>query len=166
MKRTLFSAAALVFISMVPTASHAQDLLSQIVGVWKLVSFSTKEVATGAVTHPLGEKPAGYYVYTKGGRLFALQVAQDRKPPAGPNPTDAERIELFKTMAANSGTYKLEGNTLTTTFEVSWNQAWAGTSQKRQIEIAGNKLTITSAPFKSTLTGKEVIFVSTLDRVE
>ena len=69
-------------------------------------------------------------------------------------------------MAANAGSYKTEGNMLTTTFDVSWLQASVGTSQKRQIEIAGNKLIITSAPFKSPLTGKEVIFVSTLDRVE
>jgi len=158
--------AALAIISMVPTASNAQDLASQIVGVWKLVSFSTKEVAAGTVAHPLGEKPVGYYIYTKGGRLLALQVAQDRKPPAGANPTDAERVELFKTMAANAGTYSLEGHTLTTTFDVTWNQAWTGTSQKRQIEIAGNKLTVTSAPFKSGLTGKDVIFISTLERVE
>jgi hypothetical protein len=166
MRRSLCSATALALISLVPTASHAQDLSSQIAGVWKLVSFSHKEIETGILGHPFGEKPSGYYIYTKGGRLLALQVAQDRKPPAGSSPTDAERIALFKTMAANAGTYKVDGGTLTTTFEVSWNQAWTGTTQKRQIEITGNKLTITSAPYKSALTGKDVVFVSVLERVE
>jgi hypothetical protein len=164
MKRIIISAVAGSLL--LATSAAAQDLSSQIAGVWKLVSFSTKEVATGALAHPFGEKPSGYYVYTKGGRVFALQVAQDRKRPAGAELTDAERIELFKTMAANAGTYKVEGNTLTSTFDVSWNQGWAGTSQKRQIEISGNKLTITSAPYKSPLTGKEQAFVSILERVE
>ena len=89
MKRTLLSAAALAFISMMPASSHAQDVASQIVGVWKLVGYSSKEVETGTLNHPLGEKPAGYYIYTKGGRFLALQVAQERKAPAAANPTDA-----------------------------------------------------------------------------
>jgi hypothetical protein len=68
-------------------------------------------------------------------------------------------------VAALSGTYKVEGNTLTVTYTTSWNQTWTGTTQKRQIELAGNKLTITSAPFKNEQ-GQDAIFVVTLERVE
>jgi len=68
-------------------------------------------------------------------------------------------------MAAASGSYKLEGNTLVVTYEGSWNQSWTGTTQKRQVEITGNKLTITSAPTKDP-DGKEIIFVVTYDRLE
>jgi hypothetical protein len=166
MRRVLNFAVILALAMTLAQPVRAQDLASQIVGVWKLVGFSTKEVASGKSTHPYGEKPSGYYVYTKGGHFFAIQVAQERKAPAAATPTDAERAELHKTMAANAGTYKIEGTTLVTTFEVTWLQSWTGTTQKREIGIAGNMLTSTSAPFKSQLTGNDVVFVATLERVE
>jgi hypothetical protein len=37
---------------------------------------------------------------------------------------------------------------------------------KRQIEIVGNKLTVRSAPVKSTQTGKDIVFTVTYERVE
>ena len=95
-----------------------------------------------------------------------LLVGENRKPPASSTITDAERIQLFKTMASASGTYKVEGKDLIQTFSASWNQAWTGTTQKRQFEITGNKLTVTSPPVKSALTGHDIIFVVTYERVE
>jgi len=72
---------------------------------------------------------------------------------------------LFNTMVALSGTYQVEGNTVTVTYTTSWNQTFTGTTQKRQIELAGNKLTVTSAPFKNEQ-GQDAIIVVTLERVE
>jgi hypothetical protein len=60
--------ATLGFASACPAQS--QDLAPQIVGVWKYVSLNNKEVATGKMTYPLGEKPNGYIVYTKADELF------------------------------------------------------------------------------------------------
>ena len=67
--------------------------------------------------------------------------------------TDAEAVPLFRTFFAASGTYKIEGSLITLTYDSSLNQLWTGTSQKRKIEIVGNKLTVTSDPFKSDTTG-------------
>jgi Lipocalin-like domain len=133
----------------------AQDLSSQIVGVWKFISLSNKEVETGKVDHPYGMNPTGHIVYTKGGHAVFTLAGDNRKAPANPQFTDADRAELFNTMAAASGTYKVEGNTLTVIYGASWNQTWTGITQKRQIEIVGNKLTVTSAPFKNANTGKD-----------
>jgi lipocalin-like protein len=72
--------AALGFASACPAQS--QDLASQIVGVWKYVSVNNKEVATGKMTYPLGEKPNGYIVYTKGGRVIFTVVGDNRPQPA------------------------------------------------------------------------------------
>jgi Lipocalin-like domain len=72
---------------------------------------------------------------------------------------------LFNTIAAGSGTYKVEGNTIVVTYEASWNQTWTGITQKRQFEIAGNKLTVTSAPTKNSA-GQDIVFVVTYERVE
>ena len=68
--------ATLGFASACPAQS--QDLASQIVGVWKYVSVNNKEVATGKMTYPLGEKPNGYIVYTKGVNWSRLSEQQFR----------------------------------------------------------------------------------------
>jgi hypothetical protein len=64
---------------------------------------------------------------------------------------------LFNTIAA--------GSTISVTYEASWNQTWTGITQKRQFEIVGDKLTVTSAPTKN-LSGQDIVFVVTYERVE
>jgi hypothetical protein len=108
-----------------PTA--AQDVSSSIVGVWKMTSFTRKESATGKIVKSYGERPAGIVIYTKGGHFAAFVAGQERKAPAKADPTDAERIELFKSMYGFGGTYKVDGNKLVTHLETSWIQAWTGT---------------------------------------
>jgi hypothetical protein len=159
-----FLAAVTLLVALSIPAS-AQDLASQIVGVWKVVSNTNKEVATGKVFRAFGENPIGYSVFTKGGRTFFTQMAADRAKPTGATATDAERLKLFATLAAGSGTYKIEGNVYTVTYDSSWNQFWTGTTQKRKIAISGNKLTITSDPTKN-LEGQEVVFEVVFERIE
>jgi hypothetical protein len=95
--------------------------------------------------------------------LFAL-FGEGRQKPAIPF-TDADRAKLFTTLAAGSGTYRVEGKTLTSTFDASWHELWTGTTQKRTIEIVGNKLTLTSEPVKNAA-GIEIVFVNVLERAE
>jgi hypothetical protein len=165
MKHTLISAVALAFLLTGTQPAPTQDLASQLVGVWKYTSQSTKEVATGKINHPFGENPTGHIVYTKGGHAVFVLAGDNRKAPAAAVATDAERINLFNTIAAASGTYKVEGNTIIVTYAASWNQTWTGITQKRQFEIVGNKLTVTSAPTKD-LAGQDIVFVVTYERVE
>jgi hypothetical protein len=112
MKRALMSAVAFAFLLMLPGPLAAQDLASSIVGTWKLTSFARKEVATGKTAATYGEHPAGYAYYTKGGGSLIFTMSQDRKKNEKVEPTDAERVELFKSMYAFGGTYKTEGNKL------------------------------------------------------
>ena len=165
MKRILISAIGLAFVLTSAQPAPTQDLASQLVGVWKFTSQSTKELATGKINYPYGEKPTGHIVYTKGGHVAFVLVGDNRNAPAGATATDAERITLFNTVAAASGTYKVEGNTIIVTYAASWNQTWTGITQKRQFEIVGNKLTATSAPTKN-LSGQDIVFVVTYERVE
>ena len=60
MNRTLISAVALAFLLTLQSPAPAQDLASQVVGVWKLSSQLRKEVATGATLASYGEKPIGH----------------------------------------------------------------------------------------------------------
>jgi Lipocalin-like domain len=52
------------------------------------------------------------------------------------------------------------------TFETSWNQMWTGTTQKRNVEIVGNRLIVTSDPVKATATGLDIVFTNVLERIE
>ncbi len=117
MKCTSFFAASALALTFTSPAL-ADDLASQIVGVWRFVSNASKEASTGKVSHHYGEKPVGYVVYTKGGRVIFSLVGDNRQKPAGPSVTDEERIKLFNSLNTGSGTYKLEGNSLVVTYEV------------------------------------------------
>jgi len=164
--RTLISAVALAFLLTLPQPAPAQDLASQLVGVWKVTSLVTKEVASGKTVHPFGERVSGYITYSKGGHFMWVYVGADRKAPATANPTDAERLELQKTASFGSGTYKVEGNKFTGRYDTSWHQAWTGTERSVTVAISGKTLTTTTAPFKSSLTGLDVVAIATLEKVE
>jgi hypothetical protein len=165
MNRIALFAAASAFLATSGMPATAEDLASQIVGIWKYVSVSNKEVATGKVTHPFGEKPIGYNVYTNAGRLIWTLIGDNRAKPAGAVATDAERLRLFDTLSTGSTTYKVDADTYMSTIEASWLETWTGTTQKRKIAITGNRLTVTSDPYKN-LAGQEMIFEIVLDRVE
>ncbi len=47
MKRTLITAATLALLAALPPAAVAEDLASQIVGMWRYVSFTTTEIRRG-----------------------------------------------------------------------------------------------------------------------
>ena len=149
------SAVASVFLLMLPELSAAQDLVSSIVGTWKLTSYVRKEMATGKSDTYYGEHPSGYAYYTKGGHFLIFAAAQDRKMNEKVGaPTDVERIELFKSMFAWGGTYKTEGDKVIFEVDIAWVQSWVGTTRTYQVEMANNKLTVTMPPFKSTQMAK------------
>src|SRR5213078_4330280 len=97
MHRTFVIAFALILTTSFARVS-AEDLASSLVGTWKLTNFARKEVASGKSAATYGEHPPGYAYYTKGGRFQIFVVAQDRKKNEKPEPSDAERVELFKSM--------------------------------------------------------------------
>ena len=166
MTRTFASAVALAFLLTLPQSAAAQDPASSVVGVWKLNSLVTKEVATGKTVHPFGEGTIGYAIYTRGGHFMTINTGANRKAAAGASPTDAERVELFRTMSFTSGTYRQEGNKVISRYDQSWHQAWTGTERVGTFEITGKTLTSAGTPFKSSLTGLDVVAISTLERVE
>jgi hypothetical protein len=59
---------------------------------------------------------------------------------------DAERAALHKSMLAYSGKYRTERSDSITLVDVSWNEDWHGTEQRRHCRIEGDKLFIESAP--------------------
>ena len=164
MQRAFVSTMALALVLTLGEPAAAQDPASSIVGVWKLTSFARKEVGTDKTVQPYGEHPTGYRIHTRGGHAFYMFFGTDRKAPAG-SVTDADRIELFKTMTAAGGTYEVEGNKVVFHAGVSAAQAIGGTLTYRFV-IAGKTLTMTTDPVKSPAGGPENVFVTTYERVE
>ncbi len=116
-----------------------------LIGNWKLVSW---QVVVGSETQsPFGEHPRGYLLLTREGRAMAITTADDRKPGEG----IGERAALQKSMLAYTGKYRIEGDDFVTAVDVSWNEIWNGTEQRRHYRIEGDLLFIESAPAPSIL---------------
>jgi Lipocalin-like domain len=78
---------------------------------------------------------------------MVLTTAENRKVGMG----EAERAALHKSMLAYTGIYRVEGSDLIVVVDVSWNEEWNGTEQRRHFRIEGDKLLIESAPAPSIL---------------
>lgn len=128
---------ALFLVLSGATASNAQELA----GTWRLVAFQT--VFDGEPPKNVyGEKPKGILVLTKEGRMIAILTAETRQAGMG----DVERANLHRNMISYSGRYRVQGNEFVTTVDVSWNESWNGSEQKRFWKIEDGKLFIESAP--------------------
>ena len=149
-----------------PAMAWGQNLASDIVGVWKVVSIETKEVQSGKITRPLGDQITGTFTFTRGGNFSGMVFRTDRKPPVAPNATDAERVALFNSLVAYNGTYQTEGDKLVMKIESSHIQAWNGTERVLAIQISGRRLTGRSAPLKAASTGLEVVAENVWERLE
>jgi Lipocalin-like domain len=112
-----------------------------LVGTWKLVSWQVI-VDNQPPQNVFGANPKGYLVLTREGRSIVATTADNRKGGMG----DAERAALHKSMLAYTGKYRVEGNDFITRVDVSWNEEWNGTEQRRHFRIDGDKLFIETAP--------------------
>jgi hypothetical protein len=131
---------------------------------WRLhQSFDSVEIES---QRPYGTAPRGTYIFTKSGHLAIVVTAEKRNAPAADNPTDAERADLFRSMAATAGNYKVTPGKVAFTYTESWNERWTGTTRLSDAEVKGNVLIFMSLPIASTLTGKTIVFTTVLERVE
>jgi hypothetical protein len=136
-----------------------------VLGTWKLRSYEREETATGRRHDQFGERPDGYLGYAADGRMYAIFIRQDRAAPRDVVPTEEEGVQLLGSMVAYAGTYTLGDKQVTHHIDISWNQGWTGTDQVRFFELDGNTLTITTAPYRSYLDGKEGRSILVWDRV-
>jgi Lipocalin-like domain len=137
-----------------------------IVGTWKLRSFTTKYLDNGQIVEPFGAHPTGYLSYGPDCRMYAIIVHEDRKSPAGAVPTEAEKAALFDGGAAYAGTYAVDADVVRHYVDISWNQAWTGTTQVRHFKIVGDTLHVSSVPDKNLLDGRLSSSIAVWTRVE
>jgi lipocalin-like protein len=117
-----------------------------LVGTWRLVSWQV--ITENQSPQDLfGAHPKGYLVLTREGRSIVLTTAENRRAGMG----DSERAALHKSMLAYSGRYRIEGRDFITVVDISWNEEWNGTEQRRHFRLEGDKLLIESAAAPSIL---------------
>lgn len=148
---------ALLFGSAGSMAQQRQTCAAPQLGTWKLQSLTVEDLETGQKTDMLGPHPSGYLTYGPDCRMSVVIVRDDRKAPAALVPTDAEKIDLYNGLIAYAGTYSIDGDKVSHHIDVSWNQAWTGTTQVRQFTVDGNTLHIRTMPAKNSSTGKQSI---------
>jgi hypothetical protein len=148
------------------TPAFADDS-AKLVGVWKMTSWSRHETASGKDVKLFGEHPTGYFILTKGGHFVWTGFNEQRVKPSSAEPTDAERVAMFKTMWAYNGTYKVEGGKIVESVEGAWHEGWTGTNFTiAKYEVSDNALTTVSAPFNAAVGGMEVVVTITFERAE
>jgi len=136
-------AAAMLVASLAICGCACAGEADALIGNWKLVSW---QVVTDNQTRDVfGAHPRGYLILTREGRAVALTTAEDRKGGEG----DTERAALHKSMLAYTGRYRLEGGDFITTVDVSWNESWNGSEQRRHYRVEGDTLFIETAPAPS-----------------
>ncbi len=115
-----------------------------IIGTWKLVSWQVI-VENEPPQNVFGAHPKGILILTREGRSIVVTTAENRRGGT----SDVERAALHKSMLAYSGKYRVEGMDFITVVDVSWNEEWNGTEQRRHFRLEGDKLFIESAPAPS-----------------
>jgi hypothetical protein len=137
-----------VGVLLIAAASSAlAQVNEQILGTWRLINFSAEVVPTGENVEAFGNAPQGYLNYGSDGRMLVIMVKENRPKRTDLSQlTDADRVELFKSMVAYGGTFRVEGDRIIHEVDVSWNENWTGTSQVRRFRIDGRKLIIRQDP--------------------
>lgn len=90
-------------------------------------------------------------------RVIFFILRNNRRRPDGLLPSREEKIALFDTMFAYSGSYTVEPDRIVHHVDMSWNEAWSGTEQIRFCNVDGDTLTYASAPGLNPFDGREVV---------
>ncbi len=157
---------AILLAMFFATSSKADENANSIIGVWKQTSAFEKDVASGE-TEPVqkSEVQSGYRIFTREGRAFIFNLYKPRKP-ASAGASDADLAALFRTMSVLTGTFAVERNLVTISVDESWIEAWNGTKRTFEFDRKGDTLTMTVGPTRNAYTGREILLISTLIRVE
>jgi hypothetical protein len=149
---------SIVFLALAFNCLHAQAS-NPLAGVWRLVGFEGEFKDTGERIYDWGKNPRGYVVFTESGKFVVVIEAEGRKPPQ----TDLDRAELWKSMIAYAGTYRMDGEKHVNRIEVAWNPGMVGLDQLKFHEFRGNRLIVStdwgpSAKFPGRLTRGHLIW--------
>ncbi len=147
----IWTAAALaLLISETSAMSQQQSLKQQLVGTWTLVSWEQKKT-DGSKVQRYGTNPAGIAFFDAGSR-YIISVMQSDRPKYARNALWQGTAEENKATADGTityfGTYSVSEAEKSITIHIDGSSFpnWNGSDQRRLVEIAGDRLTLTVRP--------------------
>ena len=128
----------------------SDDIASEFVGTWRLISYSAV-TSDGQTTYPMGRVAQGRITYEAGGRMAVQLADPDRAAFAASDPraaTDAEVRAAFESYLAFCGTYSVHADRgiVVHHLEISLIPKWMGGDVVRYFDLQGGRLTLKSPP--------------------
>ena len=127
---------ALILVLLIATPSLGQQSL---VGTYKLVSIVIE--VDGTPRQHMGTAPHGYLVITPT-HFITFMTAENRKFGTSVD----EKAALLDSMVAYAGVYRVEGNKMFQTPDVSFTENLNGKTRVDTFEFSGGRLTLKSDP--------------------
>jgi len=138
-----------------------------IVGTWRLVSASSTDSSGQQLDPPYGANPIGFLTYSIDGRVTALISFGGRKPlsmGAKPPALQEEQAEAFKTFLAYGGRYRLNGDKVIHSIEISSIQNFVNKELVRTVKLLGDQIKLVTPP--SMVNGKMQVIELVWQRLE
>jgi hypothetical protein len=157
---------AMLYACREPRAARGMGVIEELIGTWTLVSAVREEIPSGEKSDQLGPNPHGFITYGPDGRMIALIVRGDRTAPANGRPTSAEAEALFRSMLSYAGPYTFDGREVTHHVDISWNESFTGSQQKRLVAFEGDVLKLSTPQSLDPIDGKMSVRTMTWRRVK
>jgi hypothetical protein len=158
----LAAAMCAAFCCLFSSGAFAADDAKQLIGSWKLTSFTLQIIGEDKPIEPYGPDAKGSMIATDS-RIMFIITSGNRKRATNV----AERAALLDTLLAYAGKYKVEGDRITVTVDASWNEIYTGASQNRVRiwKLDGDKLSLRSLEQESGVRpGKRIVANLTWER--
>jgi hypothetical protein len=121
-------------------------LRDRLIGTWRLVAAEREDLPSGEKTAFLGDNPTGFLHYMPDGRMLALITRAGRKKPAALVANAAEAEALIRSMIAYGSRYECVGNEVIHHCDISWNESFTGTVQRRKVTFDGEQMILSPPP--------------------
>ncbi|BBX23939.1 hypothetical protein MTER_33500 [Mycolicibacter terrae] len=120
-------------------------LRDALLGGWELLSMESRDIATGAVSHPMGSAPRGLILYTADGYMSAQLVSGD----------DA----ALRQYIAYGGRFRVDEDTATVhhLVSVSMLPELLASPQLRHAEVDGAQLTLSATTTNDGVTSHNAL---------
>lgn len=118
---------------------------NDLVGAWRLVSWSLIYADGRLPEYPLGADAAGLLLYTADGHVGATLM---RSQPRGGKPlTDADKARAYDNGFAYAGRYDVRDGTVLHSIEFAVDPALIGVVSTRHIDLDGDRLVLSGPDF-------------------
>ena len=125
---------------MSPTAA---DLL----GAWRLLSWTIDYPASGRITQPFGEDAIGLLMYTEDGHVSATLARRERgrfSTAVVPRAPTVEKATAFDGYMHYAGRFHVEAGVVHHRVELALNMDLVGTVQVREAALDGDRLALSA----------------------